>query len=366
MVVLLWVLVWGAGGGVRSAQAQVEGSEAEALTSRERPVRIALRPTYQRFEDGDQTVTQWSAPLMAVVPFGERWQATLRGSGASAGGESLQTLSGFSDVRVALSYSRPIGDGSLIVNANLNAPVGKEELTQGEFETARLLSRNFFRFRVPSFGQGLGAGTGLTWAIPVTESVVVGIGGAFRYHGSYTPTVGQQGEYDPGDEGRITGGLDVRLGQSSALSFDGSFYVYGTDTVGGVEEFEAGNQFSVRVQYLREAERRTVRIVGFYRNQEKSTLPIRGESDRTLQVLPTRAQLRGQYRFGLVGEVDLQVSAAGRWYEETVGFESKTLVTVGVEPRIPVGNLFTIAPRAAYTAGSVQGLEGGIGLTAQF
>ncbi len=349
-----------------SAQAQGSSGGADALTSRDRPVRVALRPTYQWFEDGDQAITQWSAPLTAVVPFGNRWQATLRGSGASTRGESLQTLSGLSDVRVGLSYAQPIGDGSLLINANMNAPVGKKELTQGEFETARLLSRNFLRFRVPSFGQGFGAGTGLTWAIPVTGSVVVGIGGAFRYYGSYAPTVGTQGDYDPGEEGRITGGVDVRVGQNSALSVDGSFYVYGTDTVGGIEEFEAGNQFSVRVQFLSEQERQTVRIVGFYRNQEKSTLPIREGSDQTLQVLPTRAQLQGQYGVGLGGEVDLQVSAAGRWYEETVGYESKTLVTVGIEPQVPVGDLLTVAPRATYTAGSIQGIEGGIGLTAQF
>lgn len=347
------------------AQAQVEGSAAEALTSRERPTQIVLEPTYQRFEGEGRTVTQWSVPLVAVVPFGERWQTTLRGSGASAGGENLQTLSGLTDVRVGLSYAQPIGEGSLVVNANVNAPVGKKELTRGEFETARLLSRNFFQFRVPSFGQGFGAGTGVTWAVPVTESVVIGIGGAFRYHGSYTPTAGQDA-YDPGEEGRITGGVDVRLGKTSVLSADGSFYMYGTDTVGDVSEFEAGNQFAVRVQYLREEEVQSVRVVGYYRNQEKSTLPIRGEADRTLQVLPTRGMLRGEYERPLARRVALQVSAAGRWYEETAGQESKTLVTLGVEPQFDVGERVQVAPRGAYTAGSVSGFEGGVGLTAQF
>jgi hypothetical protein len=364
MVFLLGMLCWGVGG-VWAAQAQVEGG-AKALTSRERPARIVLKPTYQRFEEGGQTVTQWSIPLVAVVPFGDRWKATLRGSGASAGGEDLQTLSGLADVRVGLSYAQPIGEGSLVVNANVNAPTGKAELTPGEFETARLLSRNFFQFRVPSFGQGLGAGTGATWAVPVTESVVIGIGGAFRYHGSYTPTAGQDADYDPGEEGRITGGVDVRLGKRSALSADGSFYVYGTDTVGGVDEFEAGNQFAVRVQYLREEQVQSVRIVGYYRNQEKSTLPIRDEADRTLQVLPTRGLLRGEYRRQLARSLALHVSVAGRWYDETVGEESKTLATLGVEPRFSVGDRFQVAPRGAYTAGDVSGFEGGIGLTAQF
>ncbi len=365
VVVAFWFLLWG-GGSLFSVQAQVGAGAAEALTSRERPVRISLQPTYQRFEDGDRVITQWSVPIVAVVPFADRWQVSIRGSGASASGKDLQTLSGFSDIRTTLSYAQPIGEGSLIVNASVNAPTGKEELAQDEFNTARLLSRNFYRFRVPSFGQGFGAGAGLTWAVPVAESVVIGIGGAFRYRGSYTPTAGQQAEYDPGEEGRITGGVDVRLGQSSALSVDGSFYLYGTDTVGGDDQFDTGNHVSVRVQFLREGERHTIRVRGQYRQQEKSTLPIRDGSDRELQVLPSRGVLQARYTVGLSRDIDMGVSAAGRWYDETTAFGSKTMGTIGLEPRFSIREPFTITPRFAYTAGSIMGLEGGVGLTAQF
>lgn len=367
VAVILCILLWGAAGGsVFSAHAQGGGDAADALTSQERPVRIIFRPTYQQFEQDDQAIRQWSAPLVAVVPFGESWQVSVRGSGASAGGDDLQTLSGLTDIRAALSYTQPVGDGSLILTANVNAPTGKEELTPEEFSTARLLSRNFYRFRVPGFGQGLGAGTGVTWAIPVSESVVIGIGGAFRYNGGYTPTAGQQAEYNPGEETRITGGLDVRLSPMSALSADATLYLYGTDTVGGAERFKAGNQVSARLQYLRRGDRHTVRIVAEYRNQEKSTLPLREGDDRALQVLPTRGTLRGQYTVGVAEEIDLQFSAAGRWYGETTAYESQTLVTIGLAPRFSIGEAFTIAPEAAYTAGTIMGLEGGVGLTAQF
>lgn len=367
VLVVFSFILWGAlGGSVLTVHAQAGTSPAEALTSQERPVRISIQPAYQRFEDDGRVITQWSAPLVAVVPFRDRWQLSLRGSGASAGGDNLQTLSGFSDVRAALSYAQPVGDGSLIVTANVNAPTGKEKLTPGEFNTARLLSRNLYRFRVPSFGQGFGAGTSLTWAVPVTESVVVGLGGMVRYNGSYTPMVGQQEEYDPGEEARVTGGLDLRLGQGSALSADVSFYLYGTDTVGDVDRFSPGNQISVRVQFLRQGEQNTLRITGQYRNQEKSTLPLRQGETRALQVLPTRALLRGQYVVGLTDAVDLEMSAAGRWYGETTVYESQTVATVGLSPRFAVGEVLTVAPQAAYTAGTITGLEGGIGLSAQF
>lgn len=353
-------------GGVAPAHAQIGTSAAEALTSQERPTRIMFQPTYQRYEDGEQVITEWSAPVVAVVPFQDRWQLSVRGGGAWAGGDDLETLAGLSDVRVALSYAQPVSDGSLIVTANVSAPTGKQELTSEEFNTARVLSRNLYRFRVPSFGQGLGAGTGLTWAVPVTDDVVVGIGGMFRYHGSYTPTAASQTEYDPGEEGRITGGIDVRLGEGSALSADASLYLYGTDTAGSVERFSAGNQVSVRVQYLHQREQNTLRITGHYRDQEKSTIPLRQGDDRALQVLPTRALVQGQYTVELSGAVDLELSAAGRWYDETSVYESQTVGTVGLAPRVSLGDVIRVSPRAAYTTGSITGLEGGLGLTAQF
>lgn len=353
-------------GATAPAHAQIGTSAAEALTSQERPAQIIFRPTYQRFEDGDQVITEWSAPVVAVVPFQDRWQLSIRGSGARAGGDDLETLSGLSDVRAALSYAQPVGDGSLIVTANVSAPTGKQELTREEFNTARLLSRNLYPFRVPSFGQGLGAGTGLTWAVPVTDAVVVGIGGMFRYHGSYTPTAASQTEYDPGEEGRITGGIDVRLREGSAVSADASLYLYGTDTAGSVDRFSAGNQVSVRVQYLRQGEQNTLQITGHYRNQEKSTIPLRQGEDRALQVLPTRALVRGQYTVGLSGAVDLEVMAAGRWYDETSVYDAQTVGTVGLTPHISLGDIIRVSPSAAYTTGSITGLEGGLGLTAQF
>lgn len=365
LLLAMWMVFWGVSGlGGRAAKAQVGSSTADALTTRDRPVQISIQPTYQRFEDEDQTLTQLSVPVVAVVPFKDRWQLSLRGSGASTSGENLETLSGLTDVRVALSYARSVGDGSLILNASVNAPVGKEDLTRDEFNTARLLSRNFYRFRVASFGQGFGGGTGVTWAIPVTESIVVGIGGSFRYRGSYSPSVGRQEEYDPGEEGRLTGGIDIQLDQYSALSTDVSFFTYGTDTVGSVDQFEVGNQFSVRMQYLRETDQ-TLRIVGYYREQEKSVLPLRSDANRELQVLPSQAKIQGRYTFGLGESVDLRMSAAGRWYDETT-FESKTLLTVVLEPRIAVGERLSVSPRVAYTIGSLTGLEGGLGLGAQF
>jgi hypothetical protein len=366
-IVVGWFVFWGAafGGSVVPAEAQVEpGSAANALTSAERPIRVTIQPAYQRFDDSGRTLTQWSAPLEMVIPFRERWQVSIRGSVASAGGNSLHTVSGLTDVRAAVSYAQPVGQGSVIINANVNAPTGKEELSQEEFITATLLSQNFYRFRVASFGQGWGAGTGITWALPVTESVVLGIGGAFQYRGSYDPVAALQQEYDPAEEGRFTAGIDVQLTRMSALSADVSLFVYGTDTVGDVDQFNAGNHASVRVQYLRRADERTVRVVGQYRQQENSTLPVRAGSNQERQVLPSHGMLRGRYSAPLSETLGLRVSAAGRWYGDTFAFDRKTVVTFRGGLEFEVGEGFEVSPGAGFTTGSFTGLEGSLRLTA--
>lgn len=363
---MVGLALWGLlGGALSSVRAQVPGGTgADALTSEERPVRIVFRSAYQRYEDDGRTLTQWSVPVEVVVPFRDRWQLSVQGGGASARVDDLPTLSGITDVRTALSYAQPVGEGSLIVNANVNVPTGKEELTQEEFVAATFLSQKFYRFPLSSFGQGLGTGGGITWATPVSESVVLGVGGAFQYHRGYDPVAGRQQEYNPGEEGRLTAGVDVQIDRVSALSADVSFFVYGTDTVGGVDQFTAGNHASVRVQYLRRTDDRTVRVLGHYRQQENSTLPVRAGSDQERQVLPSHGMLRGRYSAPLSETLGLRVSAAGRWYGDTFAFDRKTVVTFRGGLDFEVREGFEISPGAAFTAGSFTGLEGRLRLTA--
>lgn len=338
------------------------GQRAEALTSQEQPIRISIQPTYQQFDDGALTLREWSVPLQATIPLGDRWQLSVRGSGASAGGERLTTVTGLSDVQTTLSSAWQLGEGSLILTANVSAPTGKEELSTPEFQTVRLLSRNIYPVRVPSFGQGLAAGGGATWAHPVTDGVAVGVGASFRYRGPFDPVVGLAGEYDPGEETRLTGGVDVRLSRTSSLSGDLSLFLYGTDTVGGVERFAVGNQLAGRLQFADRRQDQRVIVTARYAGQEKSTLPVVQGQDVTTQALPSQASLRGRY-VREAGEIaTLEAFAAGRWYGETAALSSKTVVTVGLEPQVEVTESVSITARGAYTTGSFTALEGGVGL----
>ena len=57
-------------------------------------------------------------------------------------------------MQVTLNHARKVGAHSLVFSLGANLPSGKSELTREEFQTSIVLSRNFFPFHVPSFGQG--------------------------------------------------------------------------------------------------------------------------------------------------------------------------------------------------------------------
>lgn len=358
------ILIVGSCPSVVYAQATPQ-TGAEVLTSEERPVRVVIQPIYQRFKDEAVTLTEWTAPLYAVVPFLDEWKLSMRGSYASADVDNTPGVSGLTDTQMELSYARAVGDGSLIVSTAFRLPTGKQNLTDGEFDAVTLLSQNFYGFEVPSFGQGVGIRTGGTLALPISDAVVIGVGGSFQFRGGYEPVAGQQAEYDPGDEVRITGGIDVRLTRTSALSGDVSLFTYGTDTVDGQDQFDVGNQISVRTQYVWKTGFRVLRLQASYQGQEKSTLPIVNGADRELQVLPSQGLIRAQYSLPLTDIIRLTVNASSQWYGETTAFDSKALVRIGARPSLQLGDQIHLEPQLAYTSGNITGLEAGLGLTVQ-
>jgi hypothetical protein len=322
------------------------------------------RPTFQYVEDDEvgAALTQTSIPVQIVVPFQRQWQLSVRGSGAAVSSDDLENLSGLSDVQVAVSYARQVGEGSLIVTGTANAPTGKQELSSDELLTARLLSQSFYRFRVPSFGQGFGAGAGVTWALPVSDVVVLGFGGSFGYRGAYEPFEAQADEYDPGEEVRLTAGIDFRLSRTSALSADVSAFTYGTDTINGTNTFEAGNQITARIQYLLKTGFQTFRAVARYRGQQKSVVPVTEGTNQQLQVLPSQASFRTRFSTRVSDGIFLGGTLSSQWYDKTEAFQSKFLFRGSLEPQFVVGDHFVMIPRIAYAGGDITGVEGGLGL----
>lgn len=323
-----------------------------------------MQPTYQQYTDDGRQISELSLPVFAVVPLGRNLRVSLLTSLATAGGDQLTALSGLNDAQLSLSYTRRISLGSLVFNLGVNAPTGKQTLSAGEFETMRRLSQDFYRFRVPSLGQGLNVSPGLTWAFPLNDDLMLGLGAAYQFRGSYTPRSGVESSYDPGNEFLLTGGADLRLSPNTALSGDLTYTLYGDDEREGEPTYEVGNKLTATVQLLSTFGFNELRLVGRYRSRGKSTIPTVQEAQQTT---PNAGLLLGSYRMQITERFYLQTQLAGRYYGETRAFpDPKTLAELTLAPELQLGSSVRLSGRAGYTVGSFSGLEAGLGMDLQF
>lgn len=359
-VLILLVALGGIAG--RAAFAQAEGGPygADAFTSQDRSARLLLEPTYQSYENTAHKLAEWSLPFRLTIPIRDRWQVRAEGSVASVRREGGAGVAGLTDVQAALSYTREIGESSLIVNANLNLPTGKQELTPEEFKTTTLLSQNIYDFQVSGFGQGFGVSTGATWAVPVGDRFALGLGGSYQMQGGYTPIADMVEAYDPGNQVLVTGGIEYRIARTMAFSVNGSITFYGTDTVGGAERFDAGTKGAAEVQFVREWGYNALQLVARYEGRGQGSRPVARGGGFDRQVLPDLGQLHGRFETRLSGTADLALWAVGRKYGATVAHEQETIVVGGAGLSVELGSGLSVAPRASYTTGTFTGFANGL------
>lgn len=304
-----------------------------------------------------------SLPISVYFPAGNHFGIGLQASPARASGDQLAGLGSVGDLRTTLSYDRRIGEGSVVVNTGLNIPNGKEELSREEFETVQLLTRNFYDFRVPSFGRGFDMSLGATWAYPVSDRFSIGVGGSFLHQGAYRPLASREEAYDPGNEFVLTGGLDYQPGQTRYVSGDLTYTIYGAD-VWAARRFEAGNKAVITLQYLQYVGFDELRVIGRYRQRGKTKLPVGNElttvEERTL---PNQGTLMGVYRRRLSSDATVGVRLTGHYYGHTAVYSSKYVLDFGVESEMSMADGFTLLARVGYTTGSIRGFTVGIGGT---
>lgn len=334
-----------------------------ALGGQDQPVRISIQPLYQEFSAGDVSVRQRSLRLSISAPITDRLGLFAVGQAASASGDDLAAVDGLDDPRVGLQYTRRIGEASVQLATTAGVPVGTDQLRPDAFDTAAELGEDLFAFQVPSFGQGFSVSPRLSLALSLGETVVLGLGGSYQYQSGYKPVTNMTGQYTPGNAWTATGGLDIRLSPTTALSGDVSYTRYGTDTVGGRNRFEAGDRLAATLQFLNRFEYNQLRIVAQVRDRDPSRLyPRSSPFPETAQVLPRQALVRLALRPRLAEWFYLGLRVDGRHYRQTDRYDKRNAGTFSVRPEVRLSDAVRITARAAYTFIDVEGLEGGLGL----
>ena len=333
---------------------------------------IRVSPLYQSWsDDGDNRLSEVSIPIFFYAPLGENLSMSLRGSQASIKSDMSPELGGMTDTQINLSYY--LESSKIVLHTGVNLPTGKKELTLEEFETSYLISLNMYDFQVHSLGQGLNISPGVSWASPLSENVVLGLGASYQYRGPFRPFENMTGQYDPGDEILLTGGLDFRLSETSTFSTDVIFTTFGIDKLNEEETFQSGHKIVFNAQLRMYFDYNELWLFGQYRSKDKNKIAVAGGLDEEDEkTIPDQVELMGRYRMLLGKGFYASIIAEGRFFNETKVFNRISIYGLGTILDIPVSTRMNMPVRFKYLNGrikggsSLSGIEVGVGLDWSF
>ena len=342
--------------------------ETSYQAGQRQPTWITLSPTYQSFQYDGGEIAEASVSSLVYSPIGDNLGMAFQIAGASSTGDELADLSGITDIQIHLSYYRSLGDASIVASLRANLPNGTQELSRGEFETLTMISLNQFDFRIPGFGVGIGINPGVTFAFPVTQDIVIGLGAAYQLRGGYTPVKRMVDEYNPGDELLFTGGVDVRISPSIDLSIDATYTLYGADKLGDEEFFEAGDKLIASSSLRLTSGFNSGWIQFRYRSRAKNMLvtPVGLGVEEAFQTLPDQSAVYAGYQARLGNELYASIQGEARFFGENrilPGVESAFGAGGGISFPI-LGNL-KVPLQAMYHFGDLTGYEISLGLQAK-
>ncbi len=319
------------------AQSLIAADESPDIISRQGL--ISVNGVFQTWSLGDSSrISEFSIPVSIYFPVNSRFSVSAFLAQASTSGEisgfSLQKLNGISDAQFSLNYY--LEDKNVLFSLGGGLPVGKKELSLDEFATSVIVSQNAFNFQVPIFGQGFNLSPGLTWAKPLNEKTVLGLGASYQLKGAYLPIKDMPDNYDPGDEVLLTGGLDYQVSDVEALSFDLTVNLYGKDKVGDMEVYKSGTKIMAATQYKKYIGHDLLWWFGRFRNRAKSDIYATVATSASVKTQRDEFESVGMYRKRLNPKTSLTYTAEARYFFKTDAIASAYQAGVGILPETQV------------------------------
>ncbi|MGP8328760.1 MAG: hypothetical protein ACT6FF_00365 [Methanosarcinaceae archaeon] len=332
---------------------------------------LKIVPVYQNWAISDSLkILEKTVPIHLYLPISRNSSLYLRGCRMSVEGD-VTSLSGTTAMQMAFShYFEAI---HLVVNLGLNYPVGKKALTAGEFKTSSIISQNHLNFKVPNLGQGTNYSAGLSWALPLGERFVLGLGGSYQLRGQFKPIENMLADYVPGNEILLTGGFDVRLGETTTFTTDMSLVNYAADIIGSDTVFVSGNTLIINCRWRSHFKYNSVLLLGRFSSKEKNKLPLGGIIREELEkTTPDRFEFSAIYRMRFNRHFYTGFHTAGRFYQATSVSQQISIFGIGLAPEIILSPGFKIPVRLYYQYGKyknnakITGLELEMGMVIVF
>jgi len=349
---------------------EVAAQEA-LLTAQDQPVRVSLTPAYQRVETNGETATQSSTTLRWRIPLGDRVRLLGQAQAARSDSDIGRAVHGLDDARLGLVVAQPVGRGSLVGRIDVGVPVGKNAMAVEELQTVRQTSWSFADFRVPGFGTGASVVPRISYATPLGDRFVVGLGAAYQFLGSYRPVENASRSYDPGDGIEVFGGFDAQLSRTSAVALDLRYSRFGTARSGSIDRLEPGTSFGGTLQYRYETDRQAVRVEAAYQNWDESSVqpyvvgPDAPASLSRQQLVPSRLRIRTAYQQRLGERVVLRGRLGGAYFWRTDLNDRKRVGLLTLRPDVRLSPAWTLTPITQVATGDLFSFTGGLRLGLQ-
>lgn len=332
-----------------------------------------IRGIHQGFTlDDDYSFAEFSVPMEIYWPLSRENSLYLYTNYAGVSGEYVNDLSGITDTQIFWNYH--LEDKNIVLNVGLGLPTGKSTLTADEFETSMLISQHYWNLNVPNFGQGFNLSPGITWARPMSDNVVAGLGMAFQIRSGFIPVEDTEEAYQPGNEFLLTGGLDMRLSPLSTASLDLVFTLYASDKYDNQEIYKSGNKIVTSAQYKRYFDYDILTLDFRFRSKSNNQM-LNADGNlvsEDMKTTPNQIDLRGELRHRHNVQFYMTYGIEGRFYEELDVYPGMTLFGVILAPEYSMSKKTRLSGILKYWTGSfsnetsLSGLEAGAGITYLF
>ena len=278
-------------------------------------------------------------------------------------------LSGLTDLQIQLSQK--VKSINTVFEAGVSLPSGKASLTNSEFASTILLSRNIFGFRNPVLGQGTNIFLGATWANEVSDNFIIGAGLSYQLRGEYQPYEKQDAKYKPSNELLISAGVDYRIDKAKTLSADIVGIFFNEDKVDGDVVFTAGNRFIYSLGYRQYFSNNVLRINARYRYSAEDELQ-KLTAITNEKFTSNYFMVAFSFYHSVSPLVSIQYNLEAKFFEETLKlYSGYSSFSPGVIFFFEVTNEFEIPLHVKYILGSkegstINGIDTGIGINLKF
>ena len=299
-----------------------------------------------------QTVSQFSIPLVVLLPFSERFNVDIATAFATSdfkqGGTSSSKISGLTDTQIRANFS--LGSDLLVFTVGMNIPSGQYLIPVEQVAAAGQIGNDFLGYPISSMGNGF-AGTGGIAFARALGTWNLGAGGSFRKSAEFDffqrDSVGPY-RFEPADEIRMRFSLDRPVGDGE-VSLGVSYSAFGEDFA-DTTTYSTGDRITLTGGWSFPVRSATMFISGWnlFRLEGKQ---VGGDAPKE-----NVSSLNLGVSFN-AGDVLIQPNIEARlWQVATV--RAGQLVNIGTRMRFSAG-AFSLYPAAAYSIGKTYVPETG-------